>query len=231
MKEKERFDPARFFRLIRNEMRLSSGAVWAILGILLFVLVLLVLIGDFREDELPFHKLMYSNLLFFGLLVAGAAFKELHRPEESYTWLALPASLLEKYVSRLVLTSLGYFLVVTAAYTLFAMAFNGAIQMIHYQTGMPFNPFDGFVVKCLAIFLVGHSLVLVGAVYFRQMAYTLVLLAICSFIILGLVSTSIDGSTAAQLAIIEVIDRVPYLVTIMPANWVLGYYLLEKVEV
>jgi len=231
MKNSSAFSFSRFFRLLRNEFWLVSNGIWAIFGILLFILIILVAAGDFENDDLPFHQFMYASMVLFGFFISAAAFKELHKEEESYLWLALPGSLLEKYLCRLVLTSLGYFIVASIAYALFALALNTALAVIYGMTVTPLNPFSSFALKCLAIYLVGHSFIFAGAAYFRQLSYAIVIFIVYNFFVYGLVTTMIDGSAAKQLAVALLVDRMPVLLAAAPLNWSLGYHLLKKVEV
>lgn len=240
MKANHLLSPTRFFLLLRNELWMNAWGLLPFIGCMLLGSILLVSLLD--AEELAFlgytHVIMYPYMLCFGLIGTGYAFKELGKAEEAYSWLALPASLLEKYTIRAILTSIGYFLSTTLAYTAFAKTLEGLFRLRYSQSDIyvnpldiPFSPFDSVVLDYLAVYITAHSIVLVGAVYFRSIAYVVVVLVIYELIGMTIFPAIDMGIADIHLEIIKSIGRFPFWWLIAPVCWVAGYHLLKKANV
>ncbi len=181
-----------------------------------------------------FHALNFFILLLGGYAMTSVAFKELHHREGSYRWLTLPGSLLEKYISRLILTSIGYVLAATISYTLCAFIIDGLRWLIHNYRDISFNPFDERSLDFIGYFLVIHSLFLVGAVFFKQLAGLKTLLILSVFIMGGLYALDYYitgyGITYTQIMALKKIGRIAFWGVLAPAGWIAGYYLLRREE-
>lgn len=237
MKENSLFSPARFFLLIRNDMwRNWMGVVvlmGSILGVLVVTFSLILLLEDgVKEEGLHMsHVIFFPSILVFCLLMTGAAFKELHRTEDGHAWLALPGSHLEKYVNRLVLTSLGFYLLAIVFYTLFTAALEGLVWLFYGYTGIRFNLFDKIIIDYFGFYLVFHSLVLAGAIYFKRLGFIFTVMIVSQLITFAVVAATLEGITDSQAEIVKMINHTPIWVAIVLACWVLGYYLLKRTEV
>ncbi|MBA7631926.1 hypothetical protein ES703_39463 [subsurface metagenome] len=166
------FSLRRFVLLLKRDF--SSGyrsvliAMAAVAGFAILVSVLSML----RRSNGEFHLSLYTNLLFIGgFIVTSLAFKELHQNERSYFYLTLPGSRLEKFASKLLVTSLGYAVGTLFFYTAVAALSEGINKLI-FGYGHPFfNPFRLEVLLRVAVYLVTQSIFLVGSTYYRKMAF------------------------------------------------------------
>lgn len=242
MKANRHFNPSRLLLLMRNEMWMIPWAIPVFLGAM--GLLTLFVLSLQRAEDLAFmgymHVIIYPSLLSFGLFGAAFAIEDLHKDEKACAWLMLPASLLEKYVSRVVLTSLGYFLAVTIAYTVFAKMIEGLFWFKFSESALyvnpldiPFNPFDSVVLDFFAVYILAHAVVLVGGLYFRSIGYFIVILVIYELINLTIPAAIDLGIADTHLKIIKTIDRIPFLFwgLIVSVCWIGGYYLLKRVKV
>ena len=240
MKEISVFNPTRFLLLTRNDLWLIwmrvAVFIGSSLGIFIIILVIIVLHEEKFEEKIPNIPHEMAFLIVFVVLIPTAVvtFKEFHKTEDSYAWLTLPGSLLEKYANRLLLTSLGYYLIFTISYTLFFAIFDTYFRLFYNSTGILFNPFGRIVLDYLSLYLAAHALVLVGALYFKPAGFIIALSTIMGFVIpLYIIAVEV-GMTDSQLEIIKILvyvtDRIPLWGVITPICWVVGYYLLKRKE-
>ena len=106
------FSPQRLWLLIKRDITIGyRGTLIAAAAVGGFVLLFSLLSAiDTRND--PYYYGMYAALLFLGgYIVTSLAFREVHREESGTFYLTLPGSALEKYLSKLLVTSVGYVLV------------------------------------------------------------------------------------------------------------------------
>ena len=256
MKENSLFNPTRFFLLVRNDVEVSlSGVVLSRQSIQartigLIILSLLSVAGFtywistytagpfFDEALLIFLNRASITVLFtLGWFLTGVAFKELHSSQESYGWLTLPGSLLEKYVSRLILTSLGFVILAAISYELYAAALIGFTRLFFSHIAIPFDPFDRGLLDCIAYYLVLHSLFVLGAVIFKQLAHLktiLVILAvICTVAILGnryAGAYGIDVVYDPEMAPFRTIIHIAFWGLQAPVAWLIGFLLMKRKE-
>lgn len=136
-----------------------------------FVILVSVLSALARELG-PIHEQMYVPLLFLGgYIVTSLIFKELHLNGQSVFYLTLPGSSLEKYLSKLLVTSVGYAFGSLFFYTAASSAVEGINRLI-FGYGHPFfNPFERNTMIVIAVYLVTQAVFLVGSVYFRKLAF------------------------------------------------------------
>jgi len=143
-------------------------AMAAVGGFVLLVSVLSV----FGQARGPIHYTLYFPLLFIGGFIATSMiFKELHLDGQSVFYLTLPGSNLEKFLSKLLVTSLGYAFGSLFFYTAVSSAAEGINRLIFGYGHAFFNPFTGDVLQAVAAYLVTQAVFLVGSVYFRKLAF------------------------------------------------------------
>ncbi len=189
-----RFEIGRFWQLIKNDLFTNYRALLiaggAAIGILLFINIISIL-GS-REVLVPI--VFYPLMLFIGgYIVTSVAFNDLHHPQRSYVYLTLPASNLEKFLSKLLLTTLGYVLGTLVLYFLFSVLMS-LINVTFFGHGYPlFNPFDEVVWTTIGIYVITQSIFLLGAAFFRKNAFlktvfTLFILQIALSLFVGLLA-------------------------------------------
>jgi hypothetical protein len=232
----------------------------AVAGFVVLVSALSLLGGTASEGFRAFHMSMYRNLLFVGgFIITSLAFRELYHNERGYQYVTLPGSTLEKFASKLLLTSLGYALVTLAAYTA-AAALSEAINRAVFGFGHAlFNPFRRDVLTVALAYLVLQSVFLAGSVYFRKLAFVKTSLftigvIVALAVVLGVVTGAmlrgyrVPGTHDIRLTDelfrragmeewIQAAGRQAWLVArvlfwgaLAPACWLIGYLRLREVE-
>jgi hypothetical protein len=187
----ESFTLLRFGLLLRRDFSLGyKSVVIAMLAVGGFV-ILWSVVSALSRQLTPMHQGLYGLLLFVGgFAVTSLAFKELHLEAQNIFYLTLPGSSLEKFLSKLLVTSIGYAVGSLLFYTAVSSAAEGINRLI-FGYGHPFfDPFARNVLLALAIYLVSQSIFLLGSVYFRKLAFVktslyLVLLGIAFSIVTG----------------------------------------------
>ena len=254
MKENGVFNPARCFQLVLSDLGMSvsrvglSAKTIEVRAIGLIVLTLLAVSAYIfwisaysrgpiiNEELLSFlHGASYAVFLLTGFLLTSVAFKEIHNSEESYTWLTLPGSLLEKYVARLVLTSVGYVLMAAIFYVLFITLLVGLTRLLFSHIVIPFNPYDKILGEFIAIFLVLHSLLIVGGIIFKSLSGLKTMCIICAYWLAAGISWNHYAVTLGMDSIrdlgtepIGIIAPIAFWGMLAPVAWITGYYLLKR---
>lgn len=173
------FDRKRFSLLVLRDARMNAKTLviagFAVLG----VVVLLSLLDTLKPPKPFFHRELFNGLLFAGgLLSTSLMFAEMHDKDRNHSWLMLPASNLEKFLSRLLYSSVGFAAVSVVLY-FFSSTVSEGVNLLVAGRGHPlFNPFEGFVgMKCLN-YLVIQSVFLFGGAFFRRHCFMKTLLSI-----------------------------------------------------
>jgi hypothetical protein len=255
------FDARRFFLIIRNEIILNRinflifpAVVWGIL-----LINLLITMG--APNSIKIYGPSYSLFVFIsGLIIMEKAFKELHDENKGAAWLTLPASLLEKYLSRLVFTIVVSTVGIMILFFLFSLISEGLIYLIFGTLNTPklFNPFSSdILLKTLRSWILLSPFQL-GIIYFKRhqfsktfvsiLVYHLFLLLI-SVVILkifisdvhGVLSVNyppemipnlfIENNALAQMwSIAKWSANVAFWYLLAPLCWVTGYIRLKETE-
>jgi hypothetical protein len=149
--------------LAENAKFVGSGllSIFAVYSIVIFLDVIN------SGNSWMFMDVFYVlGFLFGGFFVSGMAFSKLRTKEKSISFLTLPASVFEKFISELILTTLGFILLYTSIF----LIFNALIYWIAPES----NP-AGFVdltnprmLEIFKIYIIIQSIFLVGAATFRR---------------------------------------------------------------
>ena len=183
------FHPTRFYLLMRNGIVLNKSSILimsAAFGGILLLLSAIDVHGGYRPR---FHQGLYLGVLYLGvLIVTNRIFRDFHDPVKEVAWLLIPASLLEKVSSRIVLSTVMYVITTMLIYILFSFLSEGLNWLLFKRHHPVFNQFDQWVVRGVAIYFVLQAPLLVGAIYFQKhslsktiltlLGYTLVFFAI-----------------------------------------------------
>ena len=165
-------DPRRLGLLLRRDFSAGYKSVFIAMAAVGGFVILVSLVSAFSRELGPIHERMYYPLLFLGgYIVTSLAFKELHLNGQGVFYLTLPGSSLEKYLSKLLVTSAGYAFGSLIFYTAVAAAAEGINRLV-FGYGHPFfNPFTRYTLTVVAAYLVTQAVFLVGSVYFRKLAF------------------------------------------------------------
>ena len=170
---KRYFDIKRCFLVVRRDgyFRISALLVSALtLG---GVIALLTLLSGLKGGEQEIHGGLYRGLLFIGgFLTASGAFKEMHTGSMVHDWLMLPASSEEKFLSRLLLSTFGYWIFISIVY-ISGVLFGDLLLLLLARGGNAlFNPlgarFLGGFFHYLPHYLILQSIFIAGGAVFRK---------------------------------------------------------------
>jgi hypothetical protein len=253
------FSVPRFSLLLQRELVHHYKTLTTAFGFGLGVLLLLSILSVAGANTWNFHQTFFPLVLFWGgYIVTSMAFTEIHRAPRNYFYLTLPASPLEKYVSKLFLTSVGYILGALAGYFLFSLLVTG-INFLLFRITLPvFNPFQADVWLSVRTYFVTQSLFMFGALFFKKTHFIKTVLSIITFFfvltfIMGIVfsivffdyiqtgmigkfhfSIPFSGQIFQQFApwgnVLSTIFSILFWVLLAPFFWVLGYLRLKESE-
>ncbi|MBL7084056.1 MAG: hypothetical protein ISS41_10590 [Candidatus Aminicenantes bacterium] len=208
------FHPTRFYLLVRNGVVLNKSAILivsaAVGGLMLFLSAMDAFLG-YRQW---FHQWFYLGVLYLGgLIVTSRIFKEFHDTVKGPAWLLIPASLLEKASSRIVLSTMVYVVITMLIYFCFSLASEGFNWLLFRRYHSLFNPFDPLILHGVALYFVLQAPLLVGAVYFQKhslsktilaiLGYTFVFFVVVAFAIWLIFGNYFDGLLPGLEALIE----------------------------
>jgi len=188
MQVEKSFQPERVYRLIRNTMILNRSSILVVTAALAGVFSLFSFFDAYGNLSSHFHRNAYLFVFFpGGLLLTSRIFKELHDPVKGYAWLLLPASNMEKVLSRILLTTIIYIVGSLIAYLLFSLVSEGLNLVVLGRRHFLFNPFDPVILYCTLTYISIQAPFLIGAVYFQKHVLSKTILSLSgSFFILGI---------------------------------------------
>lgn len=258
MKLDQQFNGMRFFNLLRLESSFGYRNV-LLAGIGVFAILTIVALSTAQDHDFrDFHNVWYAIVLLGGGFVFTSIIANgLNNPQSRMSHLSLPASDFEKFLSKLLISSLGYLIVVTLVYWLFAGITDSLISRWFNYQRLPFNPFNAFYLLIIKLYLVLQSIFLLGALYFRRFEVfkTLVsLLAIAIvFGIIGFILVRIFFYDAFEGLFETSNHTIPYIPSegfrdfvsgslwstvqnlfwfaLAPLFWIVGYFKMKETEV
>jgi hypothetical protein len=162
------FNRKRFFLLLKKDFYTQYKTYLIALGAIFGILLIVNICSITSFDQWNFNLVFYPLTLFIGgFIFTSLSFQELAHEQSRISYLTLPASNLEKFISRLITTSIGYVVVSLVLYFLFS-AFAFAMNKVIFGYAHPiFNPSHPVIGLCILIYLVTQSIFLFGAIYFR----------------------------------------------------------------
>ena len=185
----EFFNLKRMQSLFRRQWALSAKS-WRIamigsVGINLAISMLILFAGSNPEAALQSLKTsLFITFLITGMVFTSLAFKELQEPTTSVSFLTLPASNFEKYLTGWLFTFPSYSIV---SYILYQMSylFISLLAFAAYGTSpaLVSIPWNELGIIFMVLFIV-HSVFFLGGVWFKKMAFfkTLLVLFVISMV-------------------------------------------------
>ncbi|MGK0363613.1 MAG: hypothetical protein ACI85O_000666 [Saprospiraceae bacterium] len=185
-----RFD--RYLKLLRNEMKFNHKGILIIAaGTFVLLTLLSFVVSERTGHDGEFMNIWYGiTLMFGGFYYTSIAFRELNRQDIGHLYLMTPASILEKFLSKWTLTTVGFVLAHLVIYTIFSMV---ALSIDSYSGHTYFNAFEPFghiPVLLMKLYLTLSSLFLLGSVAFRKYEFFKIQLVLNLF---GIVLTFIGA--------------------------------------
>ncbi|HVI48048.1 MAG TPA: hypothetical protein VM802_24485 [Chitinophaga sp.] len=190
------FDPQRFGFYLRKHLSesirfylLSTLAITALLAFVPATMQIKGNEGGSLNQLVPFY---YIGLFVVGLMFTARSFSELGHKEKGVDFLMLPASQFEKYLTALLITSVGFLAVYhVCAYTAFWLVdtLRYSLHGTHIIKDWSFfSTKDGHIYLYYA-FIFQHAMFLLGATFFHKYGYIKTTLAIpVVFILLALIN-------------------------------------------
>jgi hypothetical protein len=163
--------PKTTWLLIRNGLSVArTPAILIAAGSgVAFILYVLTSIGGGSNT---FHLVVYPIMLvLFGYIVSSFAFQEIHDSRAGVYELTSPGSILEKYVAKILLTSIGWAIAVTIAYILTTVLGAGVSQLIFGESHGIFLPRERVIWETIGSYLVSQSIFVFGSIYFKKSAF------------------------------------------------------------
>ncbi|MBU8913356.1 MAG: hypothetical protein KOO61_04980 [Spirochaetales bacterium] len=176
--------PKRTWLLMRNQLsvaRTPAILIAAASGVALILYVLTSIGGG----SPAFHLTVYPILLFaLGYIVSSFSFQEIHDPRTGVYELTSPGSIIEKYVARILLTSIGWAVAVTLAYMLTTAIGAGIAELIFGESHGIFVPNNGVFWEMTTTYLVSQSIFVFGSIYFKKSAFLKTVLVMVMFAVI-----------------------------------------------
>jgi hypothetical protein len=188
------FDWKRLIHLIKNEIVGSYRSLLVTTGALAGILLVIYLLQMIGHNSRDFLQVWYFLILFIGgFVVSSKIFSPIHDRRQNYIYLTLPASDYEKFISKLLLSSVGWVIGATVCYVLFSIIAMAVSQLIWEDSMGIFSPFKADYLTGMAVYLVLQSIFVFGSVYFQKNALaktvgSLFLFGLCLALITGLLA-------------------------------------------
>lgn len=169
--------PRRTWLLMRNDVSVARtpGIMLAAASGATLVLYVLTAWGGGSPG---FHQPVYPILLIIlGYILSSFAFSEIHDARTGAYALSSPGSTMEKYVARVLLTSVGWTVAATLAYMATTALGAGIAQLIFGESHGVFVPAGRAVWELIGGYLVSQSIFVFGSIYFKKAAFLKTVLA------------------------------------------------------
>ena len=119
-----------------------------------------------------FHEFMFPFLLFLGgTIFTTSIFNELNDASRRHTYLSLPASTLEKFISKYLVSSIGFVIFTIVAYWIFALLIGLFAYLAFGSEIAHFKPFSSLNLELMKVYFAVHSVAFLGAIVFDKFAF------------------------------------------------------------
>lgn len=162
--------------LLRNDIASSwKRILYATLGLLILMTILyFIQVQDVVEHGSipPFFSEWFGTLLMIGgFILSSYAFYELSHKEKAMSFFMVPASQLEKWLSRFLLTSIGFALYFWLSFGLISLISEGLSMMIFGAKLGSFEWTGETTWLLLRMYLVFQSIFMAGSVLLGKLSY------------------------------------------------------------
>lgn len=236
-----KFNLTRFGLLLKSDLFSNYRTILIFTASVASMLFLYSLIFSGGAMAGNFHPRIYLLLLFIGgFWTSSLAFKDLHDKQKNYVVLTLPCSNFEKFLSKLILTSVGYVCAITVGFYLLSLLVAGLDALLLHVGQSTFNPFRNGILYYIRDYLILQSVFLLGSIYFRKHSISKTILFLsCLAIVLVLFSLIVSVLFLGPhiLVAIFMATKAPrmakfvFLVLLAPVCWLIAYKRLCEIEV
>lgn len=171
MKNLLEFNPNRLWQLLKLEATTKNKRALMVFAAALGVLLLYQFLLIYNRDHDAYNWIneTFGGLLIFGgLLYTSYSFSELTDNSTSMTYLTLPASNFEKFVSKWLFSTVGFYVVYLVGYSIFAFIGLSLANTVFDFKGESFAPFVEENLICTKVYFVVSSIFLLGAITFKS---------------------------------------------------------------
>lgn len=170
METNQYFSFPRFWHLMQREFA-QNKKILLMIAAVAFLGVGANALGWAYNREHGFHEFAYGfYLLVGGFILTSLSFTEMNQPYSKLFYLTLPAASLEKFISRWLITGLGFAILFTIGYSITSLLAKAlGLAIFDFDIG-DFNPFTAKNVLFFQIYLAVQTIFLLGAIYFRKYA-------------------------------------------------------------
>jgi len=171
--------PARLWLQTRNDILANGRSLLTAMAAAAGVIIGLSILTSIGYTNSPdagggraFHVPLYSVLLILGgFIVSSLAFADLHDERKGMFYLSLPGSLLEKYLSKLIQTSILWAIGATLVYFVASLIGAGLSELIFGGSHGGYLPLSSEDLSIVWGYLVAQSIFLFGSIYFKKSAF------------------------------------------------------------
>ena len=188
-------NPARILFLLKREgFRRWKDFLITVSAFCGFFLLSMIVGAKTGSLETTVHYSSFGSMLFiYGAIFTSFIFREAHRKSGIHNWLMLPASTIEKLVTKLIVSSVVFAVAALIVYSVFSLIAGLVVRFALDSYYPAFNPFDSVVWRMIGHYLILQSIFLLGAVWFKKnnlikTVISLVLFSIVLMIVVSLVT-------------------------------------------
>ena len=178
--------------VLRGDLLRSYRSTLVVSGTAALVALLVSLAGAYDGSVgsgVMFYRIFFIAALFaWGTIATSVCFGDLHGRASNMGFLLLPASALEKIVSRLLIHTVGLIVYLLVFTTVLSWVFEGINTIAFGVRRGFFSPIDPVAWMILPHFIVTQSLFFLGAAWFRKVQFVKTVGSVVA-IVLGLSCT------------------------------------------
>lgn len=237
----KQFSWRRLGLFIKSDLAINSSKIFTF-GLTVFVVLFLYgLIGFNELGADNFHPGVFSLVLFGGgLWLTSRSFADLHDQERNQNFFLLPVSNLEKFLGRLLLTTVGYVVGIVLIFYVVSLLIAGFTWLAFGKTSVIFQLIHKDIMDYFVVYLFYQSICFLGAIYFKSSNLNKTMLCFCGlalgFFLVALIIFAIfsginflDGWKALELygKTIQLI----LTIVVPPCAWLVTYLRLCESEI
>jgi hypothetical protein len=159
--------------VLRNDVMRSYRAVLVVSGTVALVALAISLADAYdRIVEDVFYRVFFIGAMFaWGTIATSLSFTDLHGRATNASFLLLPASALEKTLSRLLVTTVGLVVYLLLLTTVLSWLLEGINTLLFEVRREVFSPLDRVAWMLVPHYLATQALFFLGAAWFRKAHY------------------------------------------------------------
>lgn len=235
--------------LLRGDLMRSYRSLLGLSATAALVALMLSVIGalDGIVSDGFYRVLFVATLFAWGTIGTSLCFNDMHARASNTAFLLLPASALEKTLSRLIVYSIGSFVYLLVFTTLLSWLFEAINLAVFDVRRAFFSPFDRLAWSLLPHYLAAQGLFFLGAAWFRKAQFVktvgAVALIVCALSVIAVGIAWLVGSGAGMrveggwdgafrpLAWLVDASRLAYYVALPPFCWFVAWLRVTETQV